>query len=229
MVSNVKNKISRNKAKKGMPEVKTPEKLDNKGKKDYSNSDKEGAPKTEVDKPRQPKAEEIYPPRTDKAIRESKHVATEMDNVISKRKNPSSTVFTHEDGSVSVGISGQNNTKTAAQARKLEDHLNKDLETPKYRVSGESMPADNLNDIDGGNIKGVCSEPKAANAAHNNPSSIDGFDSRWRGNKENPHPYTRKNADNVPVDQNQMEQCLTCADHENAKEYMKYANNHPEE
>ncbi len=45
VVSNVKNKISRNKAKKGIPEVKTPEKLDNKGKKGYSNDGKKGGPK----------------------------------------------------------------------------------------------------------------------------------------------------------------------------------------
>jgi hypothetical protein len=91
------------------------------------------------------------------------------------------------------------------------------------------MPTDRLDDVAGGNEKGVCSESKVANAAHDNHSKIDGFDARWRGNTENPHPYKGKNADNVPVDDKQMDQCLTCADQKNAKEYMNYANNKPEE
>jgi hypothetical protein len=182
---------------------------------------------TPDDTPETPNAEDIYPPRTDKAIQESKHVATEMDKVISPKKNKSTSVLTHEDGSVSVGISGQNSQKTAHQARKLEEQLNKDLDTPKYKVSGESMPDDNLRKAPDGNRVGDCSEPKAANAAHDNPSPIDGFDSRWRGKEPNPENrrYTGKNDGTTSVDKNQMDPCPTCADPQNAKEYMDYANN----
>jgi hypothetical protein len=91
------------------------------------------------------------------------------------------------------------------------------------------MPIGRLDDVESGNKKGECSESKVANAAHNNPSKIDGFDARWRGNNENPYLYKGKNADKVLVDEKQMDQCHTCAKQKNAKEYMNYANNKPEE
>lgn len=66
------------------------------------------------------------------------------------------------------------------------------------------MPTDKLKELPDGNSVGACSEPKAVNAAHDNPSPIEGFDTRWRGKADNPRPLTDKNCGNTAVDKNQM-------------------------
>lgn len=77
----------------------------------------------------------------------------------------------------------------------------------------------------GGCDIGNCSEPKAANAAHQNSSPITGYDTIWRGNGENPHSFTGENVGNfVSGNYGQMNPCNTCANPHNIREYMDYAN-----
>lgn len=149
-------------------------------------------------------------------------VAAAMERcAVSKRKSGSVTVFVHEDGTVSVGISGRSRTESIIEtARKLQNELG-----DKYTVSPYSMPTDNIKPIGKGNDVGVCSEPKAAEAAHNNPSPIVGMDTVWRGKGKNNHPYRGENLGTVVEGKyEQMGPCETCADPDNIKEYMNYAN-----
>lgn len=75
--------------------------------------------------------------------------------------------------------------------------------------------------------KGNCAEPKAASAAHNNPSEITGHDTRTRmdpswlhENDREKYIYSGENPDKVH--NNQMDPCDTCKQYES--EYMQYAN-----
>ena len=162
-----------------------------------------------------------YPPRTKEARMEAQKVAKTMEGVISKNDSPCITVFTHENGTVSVGMSGQSGgNKITRNANKLQEKLG-----DNYVVSSTSMPTENLKQVETGCSLGNCSEPKAANAAHNNSSPITVYDTVWRGKGENPHKFTGENiGDEVIGDYEQMDNCDTCADPHNIKEYMNYAN-----
>lgn len=51
------------------------------------------------------------------------------------------------------------------------------------------------------------------------------MDTVWRGKGKNNHPYTGENVGGkVEESYEQMKPCDTCADSENIKEYMDYAN-----
>jgi RHS repeat-associated protein len=166
-----------------------------------------------------------YPPRTAEAQAECQKVVDTMaDMGMSQKKNKVVTVFTHEDGTVSVGISGADGPGQQAKAAALETRLNEGHDPPKYRVATETMPTDNIHEQPGGNAPGVCAEPHAAQAAHPSDSPITGTDTRWRGKEENPHPFSGQNADGAPVQPQQMDPCATCGDPGNAGTYMDHAN-----
>jgi RHS repeat-associated protein len=90
-------------------------------------------------------------------------------------------VYTHKDGSRSVGISGI----TLGRAKEIEDHLNKNNGSPpttsgqqKWRVRGDvddnlsrCLTDDPKRRIEASN----CAEPRAASAAHSNEQPITGF------------------------------------------------------
>ena len=162
-----------------------------------------------------------YPPRTKEAREEAQKVAKAMDDAkISKKQNQSVTVILHKDGTVSVGMSGKSgDQRMQTQVSKLQNELGEN-----YKVSADSMPTDNIKKR--ANEPGICSEPKAINAAHENPSEIVGYDTVWRGKGENPHPFTGENVGgNIKSKKyEQMDPCGTCKDPENIKEYMDYAN-----
>lgn len=63
---------------------------------------------------------------------------------------------------------------------------------------------------------------RVINTASQNPSSIEGMDTVWRGKGKNPHPFTGKNADGTAAKPNQMKPCTTCA--ANVEVYREYAN-----
>ena len=172
-----------------------------------------------------------YPPRNLTAQRECQKVVNEILRLKSKdNREPIVSVFTHEDGTVSVGISGDSGA-TERFAKQLEESLNKDGRR-KYQVLGvatdefknyllklhKDIPKDKAMSKEmKGNIVGVCAEPKAALLANSNKSPITGMDTRTP-RKENNHPY--KGIDKTSP--NQMKPCRTCRVCENS--YMKCAN-----
>ena len=171
----------------------------------------------------------LYPPRTDYAQEECRIVVEAANSVKKKsdRSNPVISIFTHQNGTVSVGFSGENGTaNTEKFAKKLQDKL--DTYTPgKYNVAGTTdktlMNMLSNGVPEGGNKLGVCAEPKAATAAHYNQSPITGMDTRHRLVEsgvytDNPYPYTGRDQ----IDLSQMDPCKTCEVYE--KEYMEYAN-----
>lgn len=141
------------------------------------------------------------------------------------KKNAVISVYTHADGTVSVGFSGE-----SGQWENFKNQLQIELDSyakNKYIVSNV-VAADLLDNMtkgvpDKGNKKGVCAVPKAATAAHDNPSPITGMDTRHRlvvsgEYATNPHPYTGEGK----TSNSQMDPCNTCKLYE--KEYMEYAN-----
>ena len=175
-----------------------------------------------------------YPPRNLTAQRECQKVLNEVIRLkaqaTGKDKNqPIVSVFTHEDGTVSVGISGR--TEASARfAKQLEDSLNKDGRQ-KYKVLGlatekfkgylkdshpEELKEENIREKKGNPI-GDCAEAKAALLANSNKSPITGMDTRTpRNNNRYPYEGIDKTSDN------QMKPCFTCETCE--EEYMKCAN-----
>ncbi|HOV28163.1 MAG TPA: RHS repeat-associated core domain-containing protein, partial [Pseudobacteroides sp.] len=169
-----------------------------------------------------------YPERTLEAQAECQKVVDILNSLKASDdiSTPVVTVFIHEDGTVSIGISGKSggyNTRNTANM--LEEALNKEM-PGKYKVSpvidkklmnillqtGKGQP---------GNPIGNCAEPKAVTAASVNTSPITGMDTRWRLSEEvkpNPHKYTGPNATDI----SQMNPCDTCKVYES--EYMLFAN-----
>ena len=172
-----------------------------------------------------------YPPRNLTAQRECQKVLNEVIRLkaqaTGKDKNrPIVSVFTHEDGTVSVGISG-NSEASAKFAEDLEKSLNKDGRR-KYYVSGLATQefknylkshhvfSEDVKELGGKDI-GFCAEPKAAIMANSNKSPITGMDTR---NPRNNNRYSYEGIDKTSS--KQMEPCTTCYLCE--QDYMEYAN-----
>jgi RHS repeat-associated protein len=164
------------------------------------------------------------PPRTAKAQRECQHVIDTMASMgWGKKRNPVVDVLTHENDTVSVGFSGEDSKSNREKAADLEERLNRGNPNRPYRVARTST-VPGIVQVPPGNEPNLCAEPHAATAAHDNPSPIDGHDTRWRGKAENPHRFKGENADPTPVDPSQMDPCKTCADPQNSQAYGDYAN-----
>ncbi|SUD90612.1 hypothetical protein [Psychrobacter phenylpyruvicus] len=144
-------------------------------------------------------------------------------NLFNPKKNQTVSVITHEDGTVSVGVSGTNPNV----ARRLQSELDKTYGEGKYNVSTSALNENNgIVRGEGpngelGNKPGVCAEPACAMVAGNNPSPATGSATLWRGKDDNPHPYTDKDAD--ILDNQQMDPCLTCAEPNNQQIYQDTA------
>ncbi len=150
-------------------------------------------------------------PRTEKAAAEANKVIEVMSNSnnFPNKKNPAIMVYTHQDGTVSIGLSGTANKKFKAKMEILQKLLDK--EAPgKYKVS--TTPVENIKKVEGGNNPGQCAEPKAAQIASQNTSPITGSSVKWRG-KEGGNNHQHKLGDN------EMTPCDTCADPDNIKTY----------
>ncbi|MCL2323574.1 MAG: hypothetical protein FWC47_15885, partial [Oscillospiraceae bacterium] len=193
-----------------------------------------------------------FPPRTPEAEKEAQKVvdvgsaikAWTAPDDIALTKNSVTSVFVHEDGSVSVGISGtwKGNKFSNEYAKQLEAALNESSMNEwnvsehegknKYTVSSitdvelknqiELPKQENGKKIlPGANGEGNCAEPKMATAAHYNDSEITGYDIR------NYNPLKADSELQYPGgDANQMIPCPTC-DH-NEEVYMEYANGNNE-
>jgi len=194
-----------------------------------------GPDKPKADKPdNKGKKVNKYPPRTPLAEEECQRVVDIGNEIRSsdskliehqERKgkviSPVTCVFIHENGDVSVGISGkpEGSYYTKRYAKKLEAALNKGVGRKKYTVSyvADSELISKQERWGKGRNPGECAEPKAATAAHNNKSGspIIGMDVRYY-TSEGYIPYRLKEGSN------QMRPCDTCAHYE--EEIMKYAN-----
>lgn len=167
-----------------------------------------------------------YPQRTDAAQAECQHVIDVFNNVKgnSNKKNTTVHVFLHEDGTVSVGISGKSGSiKTINAAKELEVALNDGLNTKKYTVGsvidvGLANVMEKSNKGIPENYIGDCAEPKAATVASKNSSPIVGMDTRNRLGDATNHKYSGSDK----TDNSQMSPCKTCKVYE--KEYMELAN-----
>jgi RHS repeat-associated protein len=172
------------------------------------------------------KASGYPPPRTAKARKECQKVIDvmgRMDKSIGRGRLRTVDVLTHADGTVSVGLSASDSDKNRTDAARLQNALNGEGQSDKYRVRVNSN-VPNIVKAEGGNDPGQCAEPHSAEAAHGHDSPVDGQDTRWRGKDPNPHPYKGSNADGAPVEPSQMDPCPTCKHPPNAEEYGNYAN-----
>ncbi|KWE57279.1 hypothetical protein WL77_31390 [Burkholderia ubonensis] len=170
-------------------------------------------------------AKDRYPRRTKEAYDACLKVyAALMECNISKGKMPGSiAVYTHDDGTRSVGLSGRK--FSSDDAARIEAYLNRD-EPGVWRVAASTDPqlARDLGftpDRPGKLAEDVCAEPRAASAAHRTKSKINGFDNvsgpynenRWP--LEDGHPGKQELPDGYPewkdtFPPSQMEPCLNC-------------------
>lgn len=164
-----------------------------------------------------PSSSSVLDMRTKAADEAGQNVINVMDGLISSQKSPVVQILTHEDGTVSVGISGNINVAaTADRIATLQAALDKEFGAGKYKVGTTTLDETNgvakAVDTDGnkiGNAPGVCAEPKACAAAGQNQSPITGSATLWRGKGPNPYEHTGPNASNLSP--NQMDPCPTCA------------------
>lgn len=164
------------------------------------------------------------PPRTAQAQSEAQKVVDTMEGLgMSKKENKVVDVLTHENGTVSVGLSGEGSPRQQERAQKVQDALNNGDPNGPYRVTTDNT-VPGIQQVEGGNAPGACAEPSAASAARDNPSPVTGNDTRWRGKGDNPHPFTGENADGAPTAPNQMDPCNTCGDPQNSNAYGEHAN-----
>ncbi|MCX4299537.1 MAG: hypothetical protein OSJ73_21395 [Lachnospiraceae bacterium] len=107
-------------------------------------------------------------------IRASDNKIKERQKRIGKVLSVATCVFIHENGDVSVGISGspQGNYYTKRYAEKLEAALNKEAGRKKCTVSyvADAKLISKEEQWDNGRNPDECAEPKATTAAHNNNS-----------------------------------------------------------
>ena len=182
------------------------------------------------------KAVNKYPPRTPLAQEECQRVV-DMGNKIKREDliikayqetrdtpfSPTTCVFVHQNGTVSVGISGyyEGTRYSRHYANELQKALNKEAGWKKYTVcatTAQKLMKNTPKQIRGGSKPGMCAEPKAATAAHKNESPIVGMDVRYYTSEgEVPHRLFEGS--------NQMDQCNTCKYYEEV--IMKYANEKP--
>lgn len=176
-----------------------------------------------------PKPPSVFDNRTPSAEAAGKNVVDVMDGLVSPTKSPVVQVFTHENGTVSVGLSGQMSPATAARIATVQAALDKKYGPGVYKVGTTTLDGSNglvrALDADGnpiGNALGVCAEPKASTAASSNPSPITGSTTLWRGKGDNPHAYTGPSGGKLSPAQ--MNPCATCGLPHNQAIYNNAAN-----
>lgn len=139
-------------------------------------------------------------------------------------KNRSITVIEHADGSVSVGLSG-NDPKRTANSQSVVDTLNQQYPNnpPTYSTSG---PVDATGLLDAGSpanpapLPGTCSEAQAAQAARANPSPPQAYQTVWSGPKSAPSGHQLPGGPTTSGGHEQMQPCPTCQANGNAKNYL---------
>ncbi|MFB9240538.1 PAAR domain-containing protein [Massilia antarctica] len=175
-------------------------------------------------------AQSVFDMRTPEAEAIAIEVANVMDEVqFGKGSSKALQVLTHEDGTVSVGVSG--NLKAGdltGKITRLQKTLDDKYGEGIYKV-GKTTLDENHNVTQArneagdliSNSPGMCAEPKAAAVAADNPSPITGSATIWRGKGPNPHPYTNKTG--KIVTDRQMDPCPTCSVQANRQIYHSTA------
>ncbi|MCE3607229.1 PAAR domain-containing protein [Massilia sp. P8910] len=175
-------------------------------------------------------APSVFDMRTPAAQTAADNVVAVMKGTVSPTKSPVVQVFTHENGTVSVGLSGDIAApSTASRVAAVQAALDKKYGPGIYKVGTTTLNESNgivrAVDADGnviGNAPGVCAEPKASTAAAQNQSPINGSATVWRGKGPNPHTYTGDKAGSLSGDQ--MNPCATCGTPHNQGIYNNAAN-----
>ena len=166
--------------------------------------------------------------RTPLASQEAQNVVNALDGTVgNKNKYSSVTVITHEDGTVSVGISMNPEGKGGPTViQNAQNALDNTYGKDKYTVSDSTLGKD-----DGlqrgrrpngelSNAVGQCSEAWCSVQAGKNPSPPTGFATAWRGKGDNGHPLP--NPPNNLI--NHMKPCETCSIPQNQTIYSNTAN-----
>lgn len=140
--------------------------------------------------------------------------------LFSQKNNRTISVITHQDGTVSVGISGNNPQQIAKLQRVLDNLPDKQGKLPngqrKYKVGTETLTEKQgvMQGVgrDGklSNKPGQCAEPHCATSSGRNSSPIAGSITIWRGEPEDlKHVYAGNPKTKFGDDQ--MDPCPTCA------------------
>ncbi len=130
-----------------------------------------------------------YPARTPESDAAAHTAAEAIDAAgIGGKKGKAVTAVTHEDGSVSVGVSGS--PKDAAQVAAKTSEAG--TMPANYNLGGDMANPSALKPASYANGKQIasttCAETRAWQAAQNNPSPPTGQTTVWRGNGPNPYP-----------------------------------------
>lgn len=163
--------------------------------------------------------------RTVAADREGQKVIQAMEGVVSSKYSQTVNIMLHQDGTVSVGLSGNlGSSKTLARIQATQQALDKKYRAGKYIVSTDTLNGtQGLKKVDGSNEVGTCAEPKCSVAAKDNPSPVTGFAIMWRGRGDNPYPIKQDEAKDRGLSSSQMYMCATCEF--NKEIYEQYINN----
>ena len=152
--------------------------------------------------------------RTSIADKEGQKILGAMNGIVSERRSKSVTVMVHNNGKVSVGLSGDINTKGMSDViSNLQRRLDKTYGKDKYFVGTSTIDKSSTNGVIqyGSNKLGLCGEPKCALQAGKSSSSVNGVAVLWRGKEANPYPLNNRGN----LSSNQMRLCETCQGNSN--------------
>ena len=129
----------------------------------------------------------MYPARTPESDAAAQTAAKAIDDAgVGGNKAKSVTAITHEDGSVSVGVSGSSESAASVSTRAGG------AMPENYTLGGDMTNPGDLEPATYPNGKEIasptCSETRAWQAAQDNPSPANGQSTVWRGNGANPYP-----------------------------------------
>ena len=163
--------------------------------------------------------------RTPEADAAGQAVINIMNRFVPPTKSQVVQVFSHEDGTVTVGISGNLDARsTVDRIQRLQSAFNDAFGSDLYFVSAKTLDGSagvvrgySEDGTKFGNEPGVCAEPKASIGAARTGSPITGSATLWRGAGPNPYPFEGANA--TTLSGNQMGPCLTCALRSNQQIY----------
>ena len=146
--------------------------------------------------------------RTLAAEKEGEKVVNAMKGIVAKDKSQSVTVMVHNDGKISVGLSGNIDAKrTQTTISNVQNKLDKTYGKGKYFVSTGTLTESNgVVQYPGGNKAGLCGEPKCAFQAGTNSSAVNSVAVLWRGVGDNPYPLKNRGS----LSSKQMSLCPTC-------------------
>lgn len=175
----------------------------------------DGPPKTKEDQSDNSPKSEAFPElrRGGDADLHVDHVTETYQNLHpTPSKEKSITVIVHEDGTVSVGLSGKDPARTETTQR-LVTKLNEGKDPPVYRTSG---PVDSrgLDSVSGSPQAGNCSEAQAAQASGTSTSPPKDYQTVWAKGEMDGKTSQKHGLEGRPKTKGgfeKMKACDTCA------------------